>query len=86
VKYFQFSKWGVKEDFGKEWYVKFLATDVWVLLQASVSWNDYASSPYFHLSMGNGRLLGIIFWTYKFGFDVDILSRNWDVSYMGTDE
>jgi len=83
VKYFQVAKWGVKEDFGKEWYVKFLATDVWVLLQASVSWNDYASSPYFHLSMGNGRLLGIVFWAYKFGFDVDILSRNWDVSYMG---
>jgi hypothetical protein len=86
VKFFQAAKWGVKEDFGKEWYVKFFATDVWVFLQASVSWNDYASSPYFHLSMGNGRLLGIVFWAYKFGFDIDVLSRNWDVSYMGAEE
>jgi hypothetical protein len=86
VKFFQVSKWGVKEDFGHEWYIQFFATDVWTVFQASVSWNDYASSPYFHLSMGNGRLLGIVFWAYKFGFDVDILSRNWDVSYMGAEE
>lgn len=86
MKYFQVAKWGLKKDFGREWYVQFLATDVWTFFQASVSWNDYASSPYFHLSMGNGRLLGIIFWTYKFGFDVDIFARNWNTSYTGEEE
>ncbi len=80
------AKYNHREDFGHEYCVQILNIKRWSLLQVSVSWNDYASSPYFQLSMGSGKLLGIIFWAYKFGFDIDVLSRNWDVSYMGADE
>lgn len=31
-----------REDYGHEWYVQVLHTKRWALLQASVSWNDYA--------------------------------------------
>jgi len=27
--------------------------------------------------MGSNGLLGILFWAYKFGFDIDLLSRTW---------
>jgi hypothetical protein len=32
--------------------------------------------------MGSNGLLGILFWAYKFGFDIDVLSRTWNWDYM----
>ena len=32
--------------------------------------------------MGSSGLLGILFWAYKFGFDIDVLSRTWNWDYM----
>jgi len=64
-------------DFGHEWYIQILNIKRWSLLQASVSWNDYPSQPYVQITLGSNGLLGILFWAYKFGFDVDVLSRTW---------
>jgi hypothetical protein len=47
--------------------------------------------------MGSNGLLGILFWAYKFGFDIDLLSRTWrwdhleevdekETDYLGMDE
>jgi hypothetical protein len=65
-------------DFGHEWYVQFLFTDRWALLQASVSWNDFPDWPYIQIKSGTGSTLSIMFWCYKFGFDVGLIERTWD--------
>jgi len=67
-----------KEDFGHEWYAQLLNVKNWSLLQVSVSWNDYPSWPYLQVTSGSNGLLGVLFWAYKFGFDVDIFSRTWN--------
>ena len=92
-------------DYGHDWYVQILNTGKHVprpfknfsLFQGSVSWNDYPSSPYLQITMGSNGLLGILFWAYKFGFDIDLLSRTWrwdhleevdekETDYLGMDE
>jgi len=88
-------------DFGHEVYVQILNIRPkkyqWSLFQFSVSWNDYPSSPYLQITMGSNGLLGILFWAYKFGFDIDVFSRTWnwdymkevdekDIDYLGMDE
>jgi len=71
-----------REDFGHDYYVQILNVKNWSLLQASVSWNDYPSWPYIQIKSGTGSTLSILFWAYKFGLDVDILSRTWNWDYM----
>ena len=66
-----------REDFGHELYVQVLNVKDWSLLQASVSWNDYPSWPYVQIKSGSGSTLSIMFWVYKLGFDIDLLSRTW---------
>ena len=75
-------KCALRKDFGTDCYVQVLNIKRWSLLQVSVSWNDYPSFPYVQIKSGSGSLLSIIFWAYKFGFDVDILSRTWKWDYM----
>jgi len=69
-------------DFGHEYYVQILNIKRKSLLQVSVSWNDCASWPYIQITSGSGTLLGILFWGYKFGFDIDVLSRTWNWDYL----
>ena len=64
-------------DFGHDFYVQILNIKRWSLLQVSVSWNDYPSWPYGQLSFGSNGMLSILFWVFKFGMDIDILSRTW---------
>ena len=69
-------------DFGHEVYVQVVNIKRWSLFQFSVSWNDYPSSPYLQITSGGNGLLSILFWAYKFGFDVDVFSRTWNWDYM----
>jgi len=73
-------------DFGHEWYVQFFNIRPikyqWSLLQFSVSWNDFSSWPYLQITSGSSGLLSILLWAYKFGFDIDILSRTWNWDYL----
>lgn len=71
-----------REDFGHEWYVQILNINNWSLLQVSVSWNDYPSWPYIQIKSGSGSTLSLLFWAYKFGMDVDVLSRTWRWDYL----
>ena len=75
-----------REDFGHEWYVQILTVRRRSLLQFSVSWNDYPSWPYIQITSGSNGLLSILFWTYKFGFDIDLFSRTWNWNYLDNDE
>jgi hypothetical protein len=47
-----------------------------------VSWCDYSSFPYIQITSGSSGLLGILFWAYKFGFDIDVLSRTWNWNHL----
>ena len=71
-----------REDFGHEWYVQILNIRNWSLLQASVSWDEYASKPYIQITSGGNGLLGILFWAYKFGFDIGFISRTWNWNHL----
>ena len=65
-------------DFGHEYYVQVMNIKRWSLFQFSVSWNDCPSWPYIQITSGSGTTLGILFWAYKFGIDIDVLSRTWN--------
>ena len=67
-----------REDYGTDLYVQVLHTKRWALFQASVSYNDYPSWPYIQVSSGNSSLLSIMFWAYKFGFDIGFVERTWN--------
>ena len=69
-------------DCGDEWYVQILHTKRWALLQASVSWNDYAGWPYIQIKSGTGTLLSIMFWVYRFGFDIGVCEHTWNFEYL----
>ena len=69
-------------DFGHDWYIQVLNLKKWSLLQLSVSWNDYPGWPYLQVTSGSNGLFSILFWAYKFGLDVDILSRTWNWNYL----
>jgi len=71
-----------REDYGHELYVQVLHTKRWALLQASVSWNEYASWPYLQIKSGNGSLLNFMFWAYKFGVDAGICEHTWNFEYL----
>ena len=71
-----------REDYGHEWYVQVLHTKRWALLQASVSWNEYAGFPFIQIKSGSGTLLSIMFWSYKFGFDIGVCERTWNFEYL----
>jgi len=75
-------KFNKREDFGTDWYVQVLNIRKWSLLQVSVSWNDYASLPYLQITFGSNGFFSILSWVYKFGFDVDLISRTWNFDYM----
>ena len=70
-----------REDFGHDWYVQVLTIKNWSLLQVSVSWNEWPSWPYIQVKSGSGSTFSLLFWAYKFGLDVDILSRTWRWDY-----
>jgi hypothetical protein len=71
-----------REDYGHEYYVQVLHNKRWALLQASVSWNDYAALPYIQIKSGNGSLLSIMFWVYRFGFDIGVCEHTWNFEYL----
>ena len=79
-------KFNVREDFGTDYYVQVLNIRKWSLLQVSVSWNDYAATPYLQITFGSNGFFSILSWIGKFGFDVDILSRTWNFDYMNNTE
>ena len=79
-------KYNYREDFGHEWYVQILNIKRWSFLQLSVSWNDYPSWPYLQIKSGSGSTLSILFWAYKFGFDIGLIERTWDWNRLDGEE
>jgi hypothetical protein len=79
-----------RNDFGDDWYIQIINTGRHFprpfrkksLLQVSLSWNDDTSWPYLQIISGGGTLFGMIFWVYKFGFDMNIWSRTWTWEHL----
>jgi hypothetical protein len=71
---------GVRDDYGKEWYITVLTGKRYSLLQAAIDYGEYGGwieLPYFQMSMGYGRLLSVLFSIGRVGFTFDIAGRNW---------
>ena len=75
-------KFSRRDDYGTDLCMQVCFTKHWALLQASISWCEYPGWPYIQIKSGSGSLLSVLFWAYKFGFDVDILSRTWNWNYL----
>lgn len=73
-------------DYGHEWIVQLFTGKRWSLMQLSVSWNDYAAWPFIQIKSGTGYTFSLLFWVYKFGVDLDILSRSWSHYFDQEDE
>ena len=82
MKIFQLIKLRHQYDFGHYWYVQILNIKEWSLLQASVGWNDFTSWPYLSIRSGIGSTISIVFWAYKFGFDIGLIERTWNWDRM----
>ena len=72
--------YGVRNDYGTEWYFTLLTTKHYSLLQVAVDvgelskWNE---PPYIQISSGYGKLFSLVFSISKFGFCFDLFGRNW---------
>jgi len=69
-------------DYGTELYAQVLHSKRWALLQASVSWNDFASFPFVQVKSGMGSLFNLMVCVYKFGFDIGICEHTWNFEYL----
>lgn len=76
MKLFAFKK---RNDYGTDLYFSILETKRYTLFQSSISYGDYPSWPYAQIMFGNGKLFGLFFYVWKFGFDFDILGRTWRI-------
>ena len=77
MRFFQF---GVRDDYGKEYYMTFLTTRYHSLLQVAIDYGEYGKwieFPYLQISMGYGRLFSFLFSIGRVGFTFDIAGRNW---------
>ena len=73
-------KFGVREDYGKEYYMTLLTTRSYSLLQVAFDIGEYGNwieFPYLQITMGYGKLFSFLFSLGKLGFTFDIAGRNW---------
>ena len=75
-------RFNYRYDFGHDWYVQVLNLRNWSLLQLSFSFNDYGGWPYLQIMMGSNGIFCLLFWVWRLGFDVSILSRTWKWDYL----
>lgn len=66
-----------RNDYGHDLYLYLFKTKRYSLFQLCLSWSEYAGWPFLQVHFGNGRLIGSLFWVYKFGWDFDIIGRTW---------
>lgn len=84
-------QFGVRNDYGKEWYLALFLTERYSLLQVAIDYGEYGKwiePPYIQISSGYGRLFSLLFTVSKFGFAADFCTRNWrdELFYVQKDE
>ena len=67
----------VREDFGAEYIFTLLKGKKRSFLQLSVDWNNYPSGIFLQVSIGNNRLLDVLFLCWKLGFDLELFGFTW---------
>ena len=73
-------QFGVRNDYGKEYYITLLTGRRNSLLQVAIDYGEYGKwieFPYLQISMGYGRLFSFLFSIGRVGFTFDIAGRNW---------
>ena len=73
-------QFGVRNDYGREYYMTLCTGRRYSLLQFAVDYGEYGKwieCPYLQISMGYGRLLSVLFSIGRVGFTFDIAGRNW---------
>ena len=73
-------QFGVRSDYGKEYYMTLCTGKRYSLLQLAFDYGEYGNwieLPYFQMSMGYGRLLSVLFSIGRVGFTFDLCGRNW---------
>lgn len=84
MKLFNF---GIREDYGKEFYFIFFTTKRYSLLQVEFDVSEYGEWiewPYLQINMGYGRLFSFLFSIGKLGLTFDICGRNWHDKFFYT--
>ncbi len=66
-----------KNDFGHDFYFYVLKGKRYSFLHLTINWSDFMGLPYLQIHFGNGRLVGALFWAFRFGFDFDLIGRTW---------
>jgi len=82
LKKFKLIDYFRRVDYGNEYALQILKTDQVSFIQTSVSWCECGSNPYLHITMGGGKIFGLLFIVYKFGFDLDIMSYTWKDNFI----
>lgn len=67
------------EDFGKEYHLILIRRNKWCFFQATFHLNDLGGGPYAQISLGGGSLFQLMAWAGRFGIDMEISSRVWDL-------
>ena len=78
MKLFQINS---REDFGREYYFSFLTIKNYSLFQVSFDYCDYSSYPFLQVTVGMGKLFGILGSVWRFGICLELLARNWNWCY-----
>ena len=89
MKTFQVAKWGIVEDYGKDFYLSLFLTEQYSFLQVSFSvgeYGDWLEWPYLQISMGYGKLFSFLLCVGKLGFTFDICGRNWKDPFYYTQD
>ena len=71
---------GIRRDYGREYYMTLLTTKHYSLLQFAIDCGEYGKWiewPYIQINMGYGRLFSFLFSIGRVGFTFDIAGRNW---------
>ena len=73
-------QFGVRNDYGREYYMTLCTGRRYSLLQFAVDYGEYGKWiewPYLQISMGYGRLFSFLFSIGRVGFAADLCGRNW---------
>jgi hypothetical protein len=78
-------QFGVRNDYGQEYYAAFLVSRRYSLLQIAFDIGEYCKLlewPYLSISMGYGRLFSFTVSIGRLGFSFDIFGRNWRDDFL----
>ena len=74
MKLFDYNR---KEDYGVEHIFTLIKGKRRSFLQVSFDWNEYPSGAYLQISIGNNRVIDILFWFWKFGASIELFGITW---------